>query len=167
MNVKVTKLSTVEDMHRAIESTVLEDMDAKISLEKMYDCEHSPIRTHLFLVEVTDVYSYLSTHLVRHSAVGQQHYVSSRREDRGGGGEDGRYSLVKHMMILNAQHLIDMSRKRLCYQSSTDTFRVMHEIRMKVSGVDPALAKFMMPNCEYRRGCHELKSCGYYKEDKV
>jgi len=162
MRVKVKKLTDISLMHRAIEATVLEEIDSKMSLEKIYECQHSPIRTQLFWIEITDVYSYVSTHLVRHN-IGVTHFVSSRREDRGGSLDDGRYSLVKHSMLVNAEALINISRKRLCYKASTDTFQVMNEIKLKISGVDSSLAKFMVPDCLYRQGCHELKSCGYWE----
>jgi hypothetical protein len=107
--------------------------------------------------------AYVSTHLVRHSVTGQLHFVGTHRDDRGGDKEANRHTPLDHRMILNAQHLIDMSRKRLCFQASMDTLRVMTKIKDEVDKVDPVLAQYMVPNCIYRRGCHELKSCGFYE----
>jgi len=75
-----------------------------------------------------------------------------------------RNSPVNHRMLLNAQHLIDMSRKRLCYQASEDTRHVMQRIQLAVCAVDPDLSSYMVPNCVYRGGyCCEPKPCGNYK----
>jgi len=160
--VRVEKLTDISLMRKAIEATVLKDMKSKMSLENIYKCRHSPIRTQLFWVEMEGIYSYVSTHLVRHS-IGVTHFVSSRREDRGGDKGDGRYSLVNHSMLVNAEALINMSHARLCFQASTDTTKVMMEIRDAVSLVDIDLSDVMVPRCIYTKGCNELISCGYYK----
>ena len=75
----------------------------------------------------------------------------------------GRLSSVNHRMLLNAQHLIDMSRKRLCHKASVETTEVMTLIKEAIREVDPALAKYMVRECVYRGGyCHEPRACGKY-----
>lgn len=165
MNVTVEKITTIKDAHLAIESTMDEGFKSKCNLDQLYLWEHSPSRTQIFWVKMKDVYSFVSVHFVRHAAVGQQHFVKSNRDDRGGAGNESvnRLSLVNHRMLLNAQHLIDMSRKRLCHKASLETREAMESIHSKVCDCDPALAKYMVPNCVYRGGyCCEPKPCGVF-----
>lgn len=175
MKITVRKITTIEDAHLAIESTMRKGFKAKCSLDQLYMWEHSPSRTQLFWVMMEDVPSFVSVHFVRHAAVGQSHFVMSNREDRGGEGNTlvHRLSPVNHRMLLNAQHLIDMSKRRLCYQASQETRNVMKEIRYAIQTIDPDLAKYMVPNCVYRNGiCPEPKPCGNfivkrYDPDKI
>jgi len=164
MQVTVKKLTGIELARRAVESTVRGEMTAKATLGQIYCWEHSPARTQMFWIEMVDIPTFVSVHLVRHSATGQQHFVQSNREDRGGDSTANRDTPVKHSMLLNAQHLIDMSRKRLCSQASLDTRLLWLEVRDAVAEVDQELALFMVPNCVYRGGqCPEPKPCGNYR----
>jgi hypothetical protein len=165
MKVNVVKLTDIKLIHKAIESTVLKEMSSKLTLEQIYKCRHSPIRTQLFWIELNDIYSYVSTHLVRHS-LGVTHFVSSRREDRGGSKGDGRYSLVKHSMLINAEALIAMSNARLCFQASPDTTAVFTEIKSCIQKVDPALDKYLRPRCLEIGRCRELRPCGFFNRSK-
>ena len=134
-----------------------------MTLKRVYGCEHSPMRIQRFMVRMYDIPTFVSVHLVRHS-VGVVHFVKSNREDRPGcTGDTGRMHPVNHMMDINAQALINMARKRLCSKAHAETIKVMKEIKAQVMLVDPDLAESMVRECEYRRGCHEERSCGYFK----
>ena len=166
MKVTADKITSLEDAHLAINSTMGAGFEAKCSLDDLYRWEHSPLRSQLFWVNMEGIFSFVSTHLVRHSAVGQSHFVMSNREDRGGAGdtEVNRLSLVNHRMLLNAQHLIDMSRKRLCFKASKETREVMLAIKEAIVQEDHDLATYMVTQCVYRGGyCSEPISCGNYK----
>lgn len=166
MKITASKITDLTDAHLAIESTMHAGFEAKCTLSQLYLWEHSPSRTQLFWIDMEDIPTKVSVHLVRHAAVGQQHYVMSNRPDRGGAGDDvvTRNSPVNHRMLLNAQHLIDMSRKRLCFKASEETRLVMLMIKDSVHYVDKDLATYMVPNCVYRGGyCCEPKPCGNYK----
>ena len=72
-----------------------------------------------------------------------------------------RWIPVNHLMIANAQALINMARKRLCHKASPETRDVMEKIRTAIGGVDPALGNVMVPECYYRGFiCHERAMCG-------
>lgn len=167
MNIEIDKITTLADAYLAIESTMHEGFEAKCSLDQLYRWEHSPSRTQLFWIKLIEIPTFASVHFVRHAAVGQQHFVMSNRPDRGGAGdtEVNRLSPVNHRMLLNAQHLIDMSRRRLCYKASDTTRLLMKGIKqMLLDGVDPDLARYMVPNCVYRGGyCCEPRPCGNYR----
>lgn len=160
MQIKVTKLTNEDLLRKACSYTI--SAESKATLGKMYKCEHSPIRTQLFVVEMIDIPTFVSVHFVRHH-VGVDHWVKSNREDRQGySGDAGRLQPVNHMMLINAQSLINFSRKRLCYQAHAETVKVMRAIKSGVAVVDPGLAERMVPECLYRNGCNELKPCGYF-----
>ena len=160
MEIKVTKLTDEALLRKACSYTI--NAESKAILGKMYKCEHSPIRTQLFVVEMIDIPTFVSVHLVRHH-VGIDHFVKSNREDRPGySGDSGRLQPVNHMMLVNAQALINLARKRLCFQAHRETVKVMQAIKTEVAKVDQDLANRLVPDCLYRNGCNELKSCGYF-----
>lgn len=160
-DVKVTKLTDVGLLRAACAATMHgQGGESKASLRAMYETEHSPIRTQLFWIELHGIPSFVSTHLVRHH-VGVDHFVSTNRDDRGGEGDEGRMTPVSHCMLVNAQALINMSRKRLCGKAHKLARDVMQQVKDCVAEADPDLAIFMVPECEYRGGvCHERTSCG-------
>lgn len=156
MEITVKKLTDETLMRRACEMTFRGK--SKVSLEKMYKAEHSPIRTQMFWIEFHDIPTFASVHLVRHK-IGVEHFVLSNREDRGGDPFADRWTPVSHGMFINAQALINMSRKRLCKKAHPYVQKVMSDLRDEIAKVDPALAKCMVKECDYRGRCHELKPC--------
>ena len=122
--------------------------------------EHSPIRCLMFRIDMIGIPSFVSVHFVRHK-FGVEHFVSSNRIDRNGG-RDGitRWSPVNHSMVVNAQELMFMSRRRLCMNASKETRWTMLAIREGVRKVDQVLADFMVPSCEYIGRCPEITPCG-------
>ena len=164
MRIEVTKLTDVSLMQKACEFTI--NQKSKMSLLKIYQCEHSPMRTQLFWVEMYDIPTFISVHFRTHS-IGVTHYVKSNREDRPGfTGDEGRMQPVNHAMLINAQELINIARKRLCSKAHKLTHDVMWEMCRQVGTVDEELLPYLVPECEYRNGCHELKPCGRYELEK-
>lgn len=128
---------------------------------RMYKAEHSPIRTIWFWI-VLEVPYWVSTHLVRHN-VGVTTFVKSQRNDRQSDYDRNKApqdSPVLHGMFINAQALINVSRKRLCMKASKETREAWEAVRKAVEIIDPQLAGCMVPECKYRNGaCPELKPC--------
>jgi len=162
MTIAVQKL-TDESLMRKACAVTNGKTSSKVTLEQIYKCEHSPIRTQLFWIEMYGIPSFVSVHFVRHK-VGVEHFVKSLRDDRCGKGNETRNSPVNHFMLINAQALINMARKRLCTKAHKETRKVMNEIKMAVRNVDFPLFERLVPDCEYRNGCYELKSCGMYQK---
>lgn len=163
-NVKVTavKLTDVSLINRACSFTVDKEVSVK-DIYKMYKSEHSPIRTQMFWIEMINIPTYVSVHIVRHK-IGVEHYVKSNRPDRGGSDMVDRNTPVNHAMVINAQSLINMARKRLCSKASVETQEVMHMILNAVREVDVPLATAMVVDCVYRMGCYEFGGCGFFKK---
>lgn len=161
MQVIVKKHTDIEEAYECMRSTMLREKAIKSTLRDIYSWEHSITRSQIFSVQLIDVPTFVSVHLVRH--VTTQPFVVGHRIDRGGDGKEDRYTPVNHRFICNAESLMHMARRRLCYQSAKETRDTMLQIKEAVRLVDPDLAYFMVPNCVYRGGyCPEPKPCGKY-----
>jgi hypothetical protein len=159
MKCVIERISGIELVRKACEAT-MRGQQSKISLDKIYQCEHSPIRASMFWIQLLDIPSFVSVHLVRHKH-GVEHFVMSARTDRGGTGEENRMTPVNHSMIINAQALINMAKKRLCSQASKETQEVFGMIKDAIYEVDLDLHKYLVAECEYRGNrCFELRPCG-------
>ena len=163
MKITVKKHTGIELMQWACSMTI--DSESEMPLDRIYRNEHSPMRTQMFSVEILGIPTFVSTHFRTHSQ-GITHFVKSLREDRCGNGKEDRWTLTNHGMFLNAQSLINLARKRLCYKSHDETVLVMLAIRREVEEVDPDLAEYMVRECEYRNGCHEDISCGFWERNE-
>jgi len=130
------------------------------SLAYLYHAEHSPIRTQIFWIEMTNIPTFASTHFARHK-IGIEHFIKSNRDDSPNyTGDLGRYQPVNHAMLANAQSLINIARKRLCRRSHHITRHIMAMIKNEIKKCDPDLADSMVTECEYRGHCPEGKlSC--------
>lgn len=126
--------------------------------------EHSPIRTLTFTVRLTGIPYWVSTHFVRHK-IGIEHFVSTQRTDRTGidRNELPQSAPVSHTMVINAQALINISRKRLCGQASRETEQIWAMVIEEIEKHEPELASLCVPECVYRGFCPEMHSCGYTK----
>lgn len=127
---------------------------------KILMAEHSPVRAVLYKAQWS-LPKWVSTHFVRHK-VGVEHFVSTSRPDRAGGTREENEKMVKHGMIINAQAIINISRKRLCYLASKETRDEWSDFLQKLHHVDKIIPKLCVPECVYRGFCPEIKSCGYY-----
>lgn len=164
----VEKLTDIELLHWACGLTI--DSESSMSLRRIYRNEHSPMRTQLFKIGMYGIPTFVSTHFVRHNIGIIGHYCKTQRDDRIGetdGDRHDRWTPTNHGILCNAQALVNIARKRLCYSSHWATIDVMESIKEEVKLVDPELAKRLVPECEYRGGvCHEDRMCGRRKNIK-
>ena len=124
--------------------------------------EHSPIRLLTLTIRMTYIPYWVSVHLVRHH-IGVEHFVSTQRTDRTGVDRNDlpQNAPVNHTISINAQALINISRKRLCTQASPETRWVWNAVIEAVRKVEPELADACVPECVYRGFCPEMYPCGY------
>lgn len=136
---------------------------------KLLLSEHSPIRKLTIGWRWLDLMSWVATHITRHS-IGITHFVSTRRSDRIGKDRNllPQGELVNHEVDANAQALIYISRKRLCYQASKETREAWEKaINEIVKPKEPELASICVKECVYRGGlCPEMFPCGYNESEK-
>lgn len=53
-------------------------------------------------------------------------------------------------------------RKRLCRQASPETRAYAEDFKAALHDCEPELADTLVPNCVYRCGCPETKTCGWW-----
>jgi len=130
---------------------------------RMLLAEHSPIRKLTFDIIMHDLKSWISVHFVTHK-IGIEHFVQSQRTDRTGVDRDSlpQNTLVNHEIVLNAQALITISRKRLCNCASPETRAAWKEVLRAVCMESPLIYAACVPDCVYRGWCYEMKSCGFH-----
>ena len=151
--------------------------------------EHSPIKLVEYLISFKDLRQWVGVHLLRHEHM--LPFIHSQRVDR----REDIDSLTERVMsiieedvksdesfnkrdylfqgepndqdfVVNAQTLINISRKRLCHCASKETIEAWVAVKAAIKEFDPIMASFMVPNCIYRGRCPEMNTCGYYKTDK-
>ena len=151
--------------------------------------EHSPIKLVEYLISFKDLRQWVGVHLLRHEHM--LPFIHSQRVDR----REDIDSLTERVMsiieedvksdksfnkrdylfqgepndqdfVVNAQTLINISRKRLCHCASKETREAWVAVKEAIKEFDPIMASFMVPNCIYRSRCPEMNTCGYYKTDK-
>jgi hypothetical protein len=139
---------------------------SKVWWRKILMAEHSPIRTVMYK-GTWKIPKWVSTHFVRHK-IGVEHYVSTSRPDRTGGQDRAeKEKEVTHVMYLNPQAIINISRKRLCKLASPETTKEWREFLDNLAQDDPELVALCVPECIYRGFCPEFKPCGYQATDKA
>jgi len=158
--VLVERVTDVDLVRWGCEMT-MHGQTSKVGIGKMAKAEHSPLRLLMYKVELQHIPTFVSVHLVRHK-IGVEHFVKSMRDDLYIDPEAvvDRDTPVNHGMLINAQALIQMARKRLCFKSHAKTVGVMRKLRRELAKVEPELAPFLVPECVYRGGmCPEFREC--------
>ena len=70
-------------------------------------------------------------------------------------------SLNDQDFVVNAQTLINISRKRLCKCASKETQEAWKAVKSEIAKFDKVMADKMVSNCVCSGFCRELKCCGY------
>lgn len=168
MEINIIRYPQEDDWKRALllaRETQGKEGDKTPSFEwkkKLINSEHSPLRTLMFTIEMKDIPYYNSVHFVRHK-FGVEHYVKSQRSNPNREIEQ-QNAPVNHIMDINAQALIFMARKRMCYKADDTTRHIMNMIVAEVVKLCPEFSLYLVPECIYRGGvCHEFKPCGKMK----
>ena len=124
--------------------------------------EHSPIRLISIRFIFKGIKSWVATHFSRHK---WECFISTNRSDRIGKdrGTLSQDSPVNLDGEANAQALIDTSRKRLCFEASTETRREWEQLKKDIfKAGEEELSNCLVPNGIYRGGCPEVFSkCTY------
>lgn len=174
MKVIISRYPTQEDWNRAKRLALgTEGKDAKVPATdewkaKMLRCEHSPIRTLMFTIELIDIPYWVSVHFVRHK-YGVEHYVKSQRNDRqydydrNGAPQNAP---VNHILDVNAQELLFMARRRLCSKAAEETKEWMKAIVDAVVEKCPEFKSYLIPQCAYLGRCPEIKGCGMLADNE-
>lgn len=63
---------------------------------------------------------------------------------------------------MNVQHAIDTMRKRLCHMAAAETRACAVSFKAELRAIEPEISDALVPNCVYRCGCPEPRTCGWY-----
>lgn len=160
---RVTPWSLVFDAARATQGKFVSHKEPTDEWKrKMMRSPHSPIRCLQYFIQMRIPY-FVSVHLVRHK-IGIETFVGSQRNDR-----QDKYDRraarqdtpVLHSILVNADALRFISRRRLCMQAATETRTAWKAVVDAVGKIDPIVAEFCKPECWWCGGrCPELRPCG-------
>ena len=150
--------------------------------------EHSPIKLVEYTISFKDLRQWVGVHLLRHPFV--LPFIHTQRVDKRELDEyvdkvmsilsdevknDPSFNKRDYLFqgqtndqdfVVNAQTLINISKKRLCNCASKETRDAWKAVQDAIREFDPVMASFMVPNCVYRGFCPEKDSCGYWKTKK-
>lgn len=150
--------------------------------------EHAQIKLVEYRISFTDLRQWVGVHLLRHPFVIPM--IHSQRVDRRNDIDalvDDIMSVISNDVkesegfnkrdylfqgevndqdfYVNAQTLINISRKRLCSCASAETRYAWQIVKDAIAEIDPEMASVMVRQCVYRGRCPEKKCCGYYKTE--
>lgn len=125
--------------------------------------EHSPIRDIIIKWRWANMPHWVTVHWVRHK---WEKFVRTQRSDRTGIPREKLPQDEPQTFVgeANTQHLIDTWRKRLCRQASPETRAYAEDFKETLYETEPEISNVLVPNCIYRCGCPEMKSCGYWEK---
>lgn len=130
---------------------------------KILLAEHSPIKLVEYNIHFKNLRQWVGVHLLRHGFM--LPFIHSQREDRRkldcSRDELPQGSLNDQDFVVNAQTLINISRKRLCRCASKETQEAWKAVKSEIAKFDKVMADKMTSNCVYSGFCRELKCCGY------
>lgn len=154
----------VKNHCRTTDNKDFTDKDATpLFRRKLIISEHTPIR----LLEIDwswpDTPYWLSTEWSRHKF---EKFISTQRDDRliddVPRAEKPQGALVKFDGYMNAQNAIDAWRKRMCFMATKEARELAEDFKIVLRDDSPEIADALVPNCIYRCGCPEFKSCGFW-----
>ena len=124
--------------------------------------EHSPIRLLDFDWTWKGISYWVSTEWSRHKF---EKFISTQRDDRLKDeiprGKKPQDAPVNFDGYANMQNLIDAWRKRLCFMATDDARELGEDLKLTLHETHPAEADVLVPNCIYRMGCPEFRTCGF------
>lgn len=130
--------------------------------QKILRARHSPIRYLRFSFYIECPY-WVSVHLCRH--VHAQPYVKTQRNDRQSEydrNDAPQDSKVCMIYDVNAEELMTIANKRLCYQASEETRELVQAMCNEVLKVCPEFEGLLVRACEYNGRCQEMYPCQRY-----
>ena len=151
--------------------------------------EHSPIKLVEYCISFKDLRQWVGVHLLRHEHVIPQ--IHTQRGDRRDIIKEYPYiqkaldelaneikdninprdfirqgELNDQDFYVNAQTLINISRRRLCNTASKETREAWQAVKDEIAKTEPELASCMVRECIYRGFCPEMFPCGYSKTEQ-
>ena len=167
MRIEITRVTSWKEVLNAARFTQRKaplDKEPSTKFKKnIIKAEHSPLRCLMFNIDMYDIPYRTSVHFVRH--VHTQPFGSTSRPDIDGSmpprSEQKKDDPVNLRLFLNAEEIINISRKRLCNRAEKETKQVWQQVINALRKIEPELANACVPICIYRGFCPEFESCGF------
>ena len=169
MLVRVTRVPTDADWIRCKEFALATAGKAITTLpstewkRKILLAEHSPIRTLMFTVVFTDIPYWVAMHFARHHE-GVVPYIRTQRNDRQSAydrTQAPQSAPVTMILDMNAQALLQISRKRLCNKCAPETREAWEAAVSEVLAKCPEFLGILVPQCVHDGNtCREFNGCG-------
>lgn len=162
IKVKGTWDEVLDDCRATVGKEELRKQPSTEWKKKILISEHSPIRDISIKWKWESIKSWIATHWSRHKF---ECFIKTQRTDRTGVNRDKlpQDAPVTFTGDANCQSLIDVMRKRLCFQASAETRKYAEDLKMTIRTIEPELADVLVPNCIYRGFCPELTPCGFFE----
>lgn len=125
--------------------------------------EHSPIRLFNIYWRWKKIKYWVSQEWARHKF---EKFISTQRNDRQQNYDRNKApqdAVVNMDCSANMQNLIDVWRKRLCFQATKEARELAEDFKRELSKTHSLEAAVLVPNCIYRGGCPEISKCGFFK----
>ena len=132
--------------------------------KKLLISEHSPVRLLEFDWTWKGIKYWIHVEMSRHK---WEKFISTQRDDRMkdtiSRDDKPQSAPVNFDGYANMQNLIDTMRKRLCFMAAPETRELCEDFKLSLAETHPLEASVLVPNCVYRCGCPEFKTCGYWQ----
>lgn len=153
----------VNDCRATVGKDELSKEPSKKFKRQILVAEHTPIRDITIKWRWKDMPHWVTVHWVRHK---WEKFVQTQREDRTGIARDKLPQDEPQTFTgeANSQHLIDTFRRRLCGQAASRTRMYAIDFKDALHETEPELSDALVPNCVYRCGCPEFKTCNLWGE---
>jgi hypothetical protein len=160
MEVKVKK-NYFDNVPNEFAATTTHGKVCKAKPSYWFKCEHSPVRMYRYFISFEAIKLFVSTHIIRHGKFAEHAAMTMRDDLRPEEAVDnGRETLVNHCVETNAQEMINISKKRLCYKSHKETVAAWTKVCNQIKKVEPELYPYLVPECVYRNSiCPEYTEC--------
>lgn len=154
----------VKNHCRTTDNKDFTDKDASDKFKRqLLISEHSPIRLLEFDWTWPQIKYWLSTEWSRHKF---EKFISTQRDDRLkdeiSRDKKPQDAPVNFDGYANMQSLIDAWRKRLCHQAADEARELAEDFKQELAKEHPNEADMLVPNCIYRMGCPEFRTCGLF-----
>lgn len=126
---------------------------------------HSTIRNLTIRWKWVDIPSFCATHFSRHKF---EKFISTQRSDRTGTDRNvlPQNAPVCFTGVANAQNIIDMMAKRLCFCADKTTVEYAQNLKKELHPIEPELSEVCVPACIMYGGCREEglgTGCKFYE----
>ena len=158
--------SVLDDSRATVSKKALNKEPSKKFKQAILLAMHSTIRNLVIRWKWINIPSFCATHYSRHKF---EKYISTQRSDRTGidRNELPQNAPVTFTGVANAQHIIDMMAKRLCFMSDPVTVQYAQSFKRELHKIEPELSEAAVPACIMYGGCREEglgSGCGFYKK---